>query len=659
MAIRIVQIMVMTSVLVLPAVGRAGPEDIGTATTVQGELKDSAGQPLEGSADFQLEVCDAFGNPTGQTVTILDVILSNGRFTLVPDFGSGTFDGKQRRLKVSVRYPHDPTDTQQYELLNPPIDIKPTPEAINSQQAQKVQLPLNQVGNDTQSLVSIENQSTDPNSAAIEGRSEFGKAARFFAENGAAVDASTSDGTGLDASSVGTGNALVAQALGTEGAAGLFIVGTFAGELPSTNSFPAINAISEGTGDAGRFTQANEDSDVLTAAVRGIANGFGSAGVFSIEFPPNFNTSPALRATTEGDGAAGHFEVINPDNPENAIYATSNAVTGGLARFETAAGTTGIVDAVTIDATSTRHALRVNQHGPFEAVHFECDNPANFAPVVYAQQLAGGGTVADLRNLSTTVSDIFLAFNQNGRVGFFGGQPAEGLPMFWIQNTPSAPGTTLLVQGEVSLGNTTVGTLSAGNTDINGNLCANTVCAQVKNFHIDHPLDPENKYLFHASVESNELKTVYDGTVELDARGEATIDLPDWFEALNGNFRYQLTPIGAAAPELHVSRPVRDNQFSISGGKPNMTISWQVTGVRHDAYATARPLVVEVEKPADERGTYLDPGVFGQPASKWVRAAEWQRRAAELVAAEAALAERLERGCDRAAAHAVAVQGAE
>lgn len=632
----------------------AGNEDIGTATTVQGELRDSNGQPLEGSADFQLEVCDLLGNPTGQTVTLLDVVLSEGRFVLVPDFGPGVFDGTKRRMKVMVRFPHDPTDTQAYELLNPPIDIQPTPEAINSQQAKKVQLPLNQTGDSTQSLLKIENTATDPNGVAIEGRSTDGKAGKFYSANGAAVDAfsmsgaavdaRTDNGTGVSAISTGPGIPLHAQMWGDDGQAAVFEVTIFGGGL-STNPSPAVDAVNRGLGDGGRFIQANDASPAHAAAVRGINNGFGSAGLFSIVLPPDFNTSPALRATTEGDGVAGHFEVINQDNPENALFATSNAVTGGLARFETAAGTTSIVDAVTIDATSTLHALRVNQHGPFEAVHFECDNPTNFAPVVYAQQLAGGGTVADFRNLSTTVSDIFLAFNQNGRVGFFGGQPAEGLPMFWIQNTPAAPGTTLLVQGETWLGNTMVGTLSAGNTDINGNLCANTVCAQVKNFHIDHPLDPENKYLFHASVESNELKTIYDGTVQLDARGEATINLPEWFQALNGNFRYQLTAIGASAPGLFVSQPVANNRFSIAGGKPNMTVSWQVTGVRHDAYATARPLTVEVDKPAHERGTYLDPGVFGAPEEKHVHAAEKQRRAAELEAAEADLARRLGQGC--------------
>src|SRR5262249_4097207 len=67
-------------------------------------------------------------------------------------------------------------------------------------------------------------------------------------------------------------------------------------------------------------------------------------------------------------------------------------------------------------------------------------------------------------------------------------------------------------------------------------------------FKIDHPLDPANKYLYHSFVESPDMKNIYDGVVTLDDKGGATITLPDWFEALNKDFRYQLTCIGGYAP---------------------------------------------------------------------------------------------------------------
>lgn len=132
-------------------------------------------------------------------------------------------------------------------------------------------------------------------------------------------------------------------------------------------------------------------------------------------------------------------------------------------------------------------------------------------------------------------------------------------------------------------------------------------------FKIDHPLDPANKFLQHSFVESPEMKNVYDGVVLLDAKGEAVVELPAWFEALNKDFRYQLTPIGAPAPNLYIAEEISGNRFKIGGGVPGMKVSWQVTGIRHDPYAEAHPIVVEEEKPTHVRGKYLHPQEYGVP----------------------------------------------
>jgi hypothetical protein len=138
-------------------------------------------------------------------------------------------------------------------------------------------------------------------------------------------------------------------------------------------------------------------------------------------------------------------------------------------------------------------------------------------------------------------------------------------------------------------------------------------------FKIDHPLDPENKYLYHSFVESPDMKNVYDGVVVLDDNGEAWVELPAWFEALNGgkehrsDFRYQLTAIGAPGPNLYIAEEVTNNRFQIAGGTPGMKVSWQVTGIRHDPYAEANRILVEEPKPPEERGTYLHPEAYGLP----------------------------------------------
>jgi hypothetical protein len=132
-------------------------------------------------------------------------------------------------------------------------------------------------------------------------------------------------------------------------------------------------------------------------------------------------------------------------------------------------------------------------------------------------------------------------------------------------------------------------------------------------FKIDHPLDPGNKYLYHSGVESPDMMNIYNGNITLDDKGEAWITLPDWFEALNRDFRYQLTPIGGPGPNLYIAQEIRDNRFQIAGGTPGMRVSWQVTGIRHDPYAEANRIPVEEEKPAEERGVYLHPTAYGQP----------------------------------------------
>ena len=161
--------------------------------------------------------------------------------------------------------------------------------------------------------------------------------------------------------------------------------------------------------------------------------------------------------------------------------------------------------------------------------------------------------------------------------------------------------------------------LSANNLSLGGSINKNGSC----NFKIDHPIDPADKYLYHCAVESPDMKNIYDGVVALDAEGAAVVELPAWFEALNQDFRYQLTPIGAPGPNLYVAQEINGRRFTISGGAAGMRVSWQVTGIRHDVYAEAHRSPVEQDKAETERGFYLHPELFGQPPEKHV---EWARR---------------------------------
>ncbi len=144
--------------------------------------------------------------------------------------------------------------------------------------------------------------------------------------------------------------------------------------------------------------------------------------------------------------------------------------------------------------------------------------------------------------------------------------------------------------------------------DINGHLSKSS-----GGFKIDHPLDPANKYLYHSFVESPDMLNIYNGNVKLDGFGEAVVELPDWFEPLNRDFKYHITAIGAPGPNLYIAEEISGTSFRIGGGEGGMKESWQVTGIRQDDYANANRIPIEEDKPLKEQGKYMHPEDFGMP----------------------------------------------
>jgi hypothetical protein len=192
-------------------------------------------------------------------------------------------------------------------------------------------------------------------------------------------------------------------------------------------------------------------------------------------------------------------------------------------------------------------------------------------------------------------------FGKGGLLGVYGeglNAAVKGVGTYvgiWGESTSSEPGSVAgYFKGDVSITGTL--TKSAGS------------------FRIDNPLDPANKYLSHSFVESPDMKNIYDGNVTTDSRGQATVLLPDWFEALNKDFRYQLTAIGEQA-QAWIESEIQDNRFTIKTDKPNVKISWMVTGIRHDPYANDHRIPVEENKVKD-KGTYLYPEGYAKTAKQ-------------------------------------------
>ncbi|GEB57052.1 hypothetical protein SGA01_26570 [Streptomyces gardneri] len=120
-----------------------------------------------------------------------------------------------------------------------------------------------------------------------------------------------------------------------------------------------------------------------------------------------------------------------------------------------------------------------------------------------------------------------------------------------------------------------------------------------KSFLIDHPLDPENRYLQHACVESPEPLNICRGTVVTDDNGQAAVQLPAYFEALNTNVTHQLTVIGqfaqAVVSEEIPSQPSKPRIMTTVAGTstPEAWGKWKELGLHYEREAALSAPAVE------------------------------------------------------------------
>jgi hypothetical protein len=259
-------------------------------------------------------------------------------------------------------------------------------------------------------------------------------------------------------------------------------------------------------------------------------------------------------------------------------------------------------------------------------------NPSGNGPAAVAMSQGNGeGLVASSENGNGVKASTDATSGTNA--GVYGFVPSWGTGQIGVRGLGSAP-TAIGVKGEasdtsgtgvraeasgtsgtalraVASGSATQAATFIGNVNVLGTLSKTS-----GTFKIDHPLDPANQYLLHSFVESPDMKNVYDGVVTTDGRGFATVRMPDWFDALNRDFRYQLTVIGRSFARAIVWEELSHDRFTIRTDEPRVKVSWQVTGIRDDAWARAHPLKVEQPKRGAERGRYLYPELFGKPRSR-------------------------------------------
>ncbi len=390
--------------------------------------------------------------------------------------------------------------------------------------------------------------------------------------------------------------------IGGGGDAGYVPVFSSGTEIANSNMYETSGRFSIGTTTSDAKLRVENAGDLpVLKLVNTSANG-GTFPLVTIERSTAVNVEPLLSLKTPGSAGNYHlFEIEQTNAPGDSLLVWIN----GQGLIGTAGGL--YVDEPYWMGVYSKSSYAGMSSG---AVYGECTATDSWdACGIYGSAMAsdgygtggifwGGNTGVEARVMSGTSTSLYGLFAQasgglsSTATGVYGGAVGSG--------------TNYGVYGTADYGTEDWAGYFDGDVYVDG-----TVTSSKAGFRIDHPGAPANAYLSHAHVASSEQKTVYDGMIRLDADGTATVELPEWFETLNGQVRYQLTPVGAAAPDLHIARKVSDGSFDIAGGAAGLEVCWQVTGVRHDPASAKHVLTVVEPKVGVARGKYLDPALYG------------------------------------------------
>jgi hypothetical protein len=427
-------------------------------------------------------------------------------------------------------------------------------------------------------------------------------------------------------SAITVGGKLVLPATGTASASKGFSSQpqTFVGSVFNSSTSTAVNQKFQWQAEPTNNDKATASSTLNLLYGSGTA----APAETGLKINPKGQITFALGQTFPGIGS-GTVKSVGLSAPASDFIVSGSPITGS--------GTLGLSWTVAPSSGNSANAIvKRDANGAFAAGGITSTS----ATVGVVGQSSGTNAVSDgVDGLtsSATASGVAGINNSNsGGTGVYGVSP-NGLGVFGSGAT-GVEGVSSSGEGVFASGSDGADGIIAeapdgayagffeGNVLVLGNLSKSG-----GSFKIDHPLDPAEKYLYHSFVESPDMMNIYNGNVTTDAQGDAIVTMPDWFEALNRDFRYQLTVIGTFAQAI-VATEMANGSFSIRTDKPNVKVSWQVTGVRQDAWANSHRIPVEQVKPERERGSYLHPELFGAPAEKsiaWARHPETMKRAKE------------------------------
>ena len=380
----------------------------------------------------------------------------------------------------------------------------------------------------------------------------------------------------------------------------------------STNSGGLLITNSSGAGGASaiRATLSSSFGGPFAAAVYGVnasttGNGIGVLGAQGGSGWGVFGQTPDGRGVVgQSTTGTGVYGIANAKSGLNfGVYATSSSPTGyGL--FAAGAGRA-------IKAESSAAGAVVEVESTYAGVQ------ASYGIQAEAEEvgISGAGRHGVM---GTAVEDPTDALHIASGV-YASGTDGSGSHLAFSRTPAGVPSSSYGVYSFAGSADIARAGYFVGSVDVTG-----TLTKGGGSFLIDHPLDPENKTLSHSFVESPDMMNIYNGNVVLDDNGEAWVTLPEWFDALNRDARYQLTGIGSAAM-VYVAEEVQDNRFKIAGGTPAMKVSWQVTGIRQDAWANENRIQVETDKHPGLRGRFVHPEAHGMPAELGMHSADEER----------------------------------
>jgi hypothetical protein len=216
---------------------------------------------------------------------------------------------------------------------------------------------------------------------------------------------------------------------------------------------------------------------------------------------------------------------------------------------------------------------------------------------------------------TTSYNTVFAAGNTAYSASGFIGCWVSGLNAVGVYGLTSSNNGTG-VAGICHSGSLAAGVYGQSSSGYAGYFNGRLTATGTKSFQIDHPLDPENYYLNHFCTEGPEPYNAYKGSVILDERGEAWVQLPDYFESVNRDPTITLTPVGAPMPSLHVAVEVQGNRFKIAGGVPGKKVFWRVEAIRNDPWVQRYGYQTVQPKEAERKGMYLHPELYGQPEDR-------------------------------------------